>query len=195
MRRCRVINPFRAFGFIYERDEIIDCQEGFFNMMQSYLEEILPDKKPILSEPENPYGRQIYLAEAIHALSNHDVLIKDKYGYIWDYDKIDETFYTYDDNKDTIVITDKYTIKEILELQFDVIPKHKDGSKWIKVKSNSELCSCIVKGKKLRVLNTQSNSVIWMPDKYNDELIDQLYQQYFNERGLKNYVVEYLKEE
>lgn len=144
-----VVNGFNSF-WCNEYKFIIKDLKAIIKM--GYLEEIIPDKKPILIESENPYGRQIYLAEAIHALTNHDVLIKDKYGYIWDYDKIDETFYTYDDNKDTIIITDKYTLKEILEFQFDVVPKPVEEvkEKWIKVQTSSELCSCIIKGKTIK---------------------------------------------
>lgn len=145
-----MINGFESYLCISNNFLITDLK---FLLSTGYLEEILPDKKPNLTESENPYGRQIYIAEAIHALANHDVLIKDKYGYIWDYDKIDETFYTYDDdNKDTIIITDKYTLKEILEFQFDVVPKPVEEvkEKWIKVQTNSELCSCIIKGKTIK---------------------------------------------
>lgn len=150
------------------------CSLDLLDAIQDgFIIEILPNEKPNIlpeSDSTNPYGRQIYLAEAIHALANHDVLIKDKYDYVWHYDKIDETFYTYGEDGYTTVITEKYTVKEILEFQFDVIPKsEKTKQKWIEISCSKELCNAISNGKTIRVGNG-------IPmDKYNDKQITTLF--------------------
>lgn len=167
-------------GFAFKHDiskhgyivNINGCEVYLLDAIRNgYIEEILPDEKPISSESENPYGRQIYLAEAIHALTNHDVLIKDKYGYIWDYDKIDETFYTYDESGYTIVITDKYTVKELLEFQFDVIPKsiEETKSKWVEIETHKDLCNAIANKKMIRLGDGKPTN------EYNDKQIETLF--------------------
>lgn len=199
-----VVNGFNSF-WCNEYKFIIRDLKTIISM--GYLEEILPDKKPILSDristeelannlkqmndalnekSENPYGRKIYLAEVFHALTNHDVLIKDKYGYVWDYDKIDETFYTYDDKKDTIVITDKYTLKEILEFQFDVIPKPVEEvkEKWVEIETHKDLCNAIVNKKMIRLGDGKPSN------EYNDKQIETLFEAL--EHGV--FKIEYLEE-
>lgn len=194
LRDLGTVNGFNSFWCSEYNFMIRDIKSV---VSLGYIKEILPDEKPNLTESENPYGRQIYLAEAIHALTNHDVLIKDKYGYIWDYDKIDETFYTYDDNKDTIIITDKYTLKEILEFQFDVVPKPVEEvkEKWVRIKSRAELFNKIREGKKIKEYRMTSDGKAQAKIYFTNghEIHDDIWN-IFGKFENTNYFVDYLEE-
>jgi hypothetical protein len=113
-----------------------------------YLEEIVEDTKNI-EETENvlDYNKKYNIYEAMNLLKNNDLKMVDIHDYThWTY--LEGNLYSTWSN---VRIEDIWKLEEVLNMTFTLVkPEEEKDEKWIKIETNHELCTAIVKEKKIR---------------------------------------------
>lgn len=162
-------------------------------LRKGYIEEILPDKKPISSEEntnieEDIYSKKYNIYEILTLIPNLPIgtnfksSLDKKNEVSWISSKCGN--YLVDANN-LVNIQDVFNLKHILEATYTIVkPVEEVKETWIRITDADKLCSAIVRNKKIRIKND-----LILGENYDDTIIETIYKELWNGRK-----VEYLEE-
>lgn len=154
-------------------------------LTEGYLEEILPDKKPILSEENKEmldYERKYNLYEIMKLLEKmpYNTLVVNDYDeclwYLNDNERNLSTRSTHDNRESNI--TDEYKLLDIMYMTFTLVkPVEEVKEKWVRINNHKDLATAISKGKEIVAFNTHTKVTTIRTRVFTDRIIDKLFEQ------------------
>lgn len=178
-----------------------------------YLEEILPDEKPISSEEntnieEDIYSKKYNIYEILTLIPNLPKDTKFKcslnYNESWYPCVTEKTLVDELEGNDSI--DEYYELKDILEATYTIVKPveiEEVKEKWVEIKNSRELCHSIVKDNTIKIMDEkfteEDDGHVWKIENYGTiifkppftkDVIDKLY----DYKHMPRYKIEYLEE-